>query len=111
MSYVSELKLKQNDYGNDLEFQMTDAEDNPVDLTGATVKVIIAEEGATEPKVERNATITDAENGLIKITVIDGDFDEAPKDYLVEAEATYLDRVVSNVEFPILKIIPELAET
>lgn len=96
MSYVNHLEVVQNDYGYDLEFELTDAEDNAVDLTGNTsVKVFIAEIDAVLAKVSGTCTVTDATNGLCKYTVEDGDFDVANKTYMVEIEVAYSGKIVT----------------
>jgi hypothetical protein len=89
--YVSNLTLKQNDFGYDLEFSLTDADDKPVDLTDATeIKVFIAERNATVAKVVGVcAPVGDEKEGICKYTVKNGDFDEAPKEYEVEVEVAY----------------------
>jgi hypothetical protein len=111
MSYVSRIAVVKNDYGYDLEFKLTDAEGNAVDLSGATsVKVFIAEPGSSTAKVVGTCTVTDATGGLCKYTVQSGDFDTANKTYDVEVEITYSDRVVTAKGVKIV-VLPELPET
>jgi hypothetical protein len=111
MSYVSRIEVVQNDYGYDLEFQLTDASGNPVDLSGATsTKIFVAEKDATTAKVVGTCVVTDAVNGLFKYTVQDGDFDVGNKDYQVEVEITYPTKVVSG-KGAIISVLPELPET
>jgi hypothetical protein len=111
MSYVTKLDVIQNDYGYDLEFQLTDANGNAVDLSGATsVQIFVAEKDATAAKVVGTCVVTDAVNGLFKYTVQDGDFNEGKKDYQVEVEITYPAKVISG-KGVIISVLPELPET
>jgi len=111
MSYVNEVNLVQNDYGYDLEFQLSDASGNAVDLTGATaIKVFVAEPGKTTAKIVGDCTVVNATGGLCKYTVVSGDFDEAPKQYDVEIEVTYVGKVVT-ARGTVIKIISELPES
>lgn len=113
MSYVNKLSLVQNDYGYDLEFQLTDSQTpaQPVDLTDAsTIKVFVAESGASKAKVVGDCTPTNEENGECKYTVEEGDFDEAPKVYVVEIEVTYAGKVVTAKGL-VLMIGSELPES
>ena len=111
MSYVSTIEVVQNDYGYDLEFKLTDASGNAVDLTGAvTVKVFIAEAGSSTAKVSGECTVTDASAGLCKYTVEDGDFDTAGKTYMVEVEVTYASKVVT-ARGVVVKVLAELPES
>ena len=110
MSYVSQIEVVQNDYGYELQFKIVDAEGNPVDLTGATVKIFIAEPGAAKAKVSSTCYIVDAQNGLCRYIVQEGDFNEAPKTYQVELELNYADRVITAKGVTI-KVVKELPET
>jgi len=97
MSYSESLELVQNDYGNNIEFQITENDSgDAVNLTGAsTIKCFIAEPEATTAKVSGTCDAVDAENGLCKYTVQNGDFDEGDKTYEVEVELTYSSKVIT----------------
>jgi len=110
MSYSSTLDVVQNDYGYDLEFQLKDASNNAVDLTGATeVKIFVAEAGAQTAKVVGDCVVTDASNGLVKYTVQDGDFDEGNKEYQVEIELHFVGSVLTarGVTIYVVSELPE----
>ena len=85
--YRDSITIVQNDYGYDLEGVLLDGNDDPVDLTGFTLKLIVSEEGSTSPKIEVTATpkIPYADGEWFYI-VQQGDFDLAEKTYLVEIE-------------------------
>jgi hypothetical protein len=111
MSYVTSIQVVQNDYGYDLEFQLTDASGAAVDLTGATaVKVFIAEPGKTVAKVVGDCTVTNPTGGLCKYTVLNGDFDEAEKEYVAEIEVAYAGKVVT-ARGVVIKVAAELPES
>ena len=95
MSYVTSLNVVEGDYGYDLEFKVYDAEDNVVDLTGATVTIKIYEPGASSSRVSSTAEVTDPTQGECKYTVQEGDFDEAGKVYHVELELDYGNKVIT----------------
>lgn len=112
MSYVTKLDVVQNDYGYDLEFQLTDALGAPVDLTGATsVQIIVAEKDAAVAKVVGTCVVVaPATDGKFKYTVLAGDFDVSKKDYQTEAEVTYPTKVITG-KGVIISVLPELPET
>ena len=95
MSYEESISVVEGDYGYDLEFKVYDAEDNVVDLTGATISIKIYEPGASSSKVSSTAEIVNASQGECKYTVQQGDFDEAGKVYHVELELDYGNKVVT----------------
>lgn len=98
MSFEEKIKLRQNDYGYDLEFQIIQKNGNPFDLTNATVTIFIYEEKASTSKIVRTATITDAANGICKITLQEGDFNEGDKRYLVDAQINFGGGPITQVE-------------
>jgi hypothetical protein len=111
MSYVDKITVVQNDYGYDLEFQLTDASGNPVDLTGATaIKVFIAEPEALKAKVVGDCIVMDATHGLCKYTVREGDFDEGEKRYFAEVEVSYVNKVITAKRVTIY-VVSELPES
>lgn len=111
MSYVEETVVTQNDYGYDLEFQITDALENPVDLsTVQEIKIFIAEAGKTVAKVVGSCTVINASNGECKYTVQSGDFNEAPKVYEVELELVFPNKVITATGVTI-KVRKEKPET
>jgi len=95
MSYEESINVVKGDYGYDLEFKVYDAEDNVVDLTGATIAIKIYEPGASSSKISSTAQVTSATQGECKYTVQEGDFDEAGKVYHVELELNYGNKVIT----------------
>ncbi|MEM3579289.1 MAG: BppU family phage baseplate upper protein [Candidatus Bathyarchaeia archaeon] len=110
MSYVNEITVVQNDYGYNLEFQVTDANGNPVDLTGADVKIFIGKKGAATAKVSGTCTVTNAAQGICQYTVQRGDFNAAPQTYDVELELNYPDRQITARGVTV-NVVLELPET
>ena len=89
MSYKNTIEVIQNDYGYNLEGQITDDAGNIVDLTGCTLKLIIYEPGVTPAKIEKTATVKlPATNGEWIYLVTLGDFNVGDKWYNVEVEVT-----------------------
>jgi len=111
MSYVSYLELVEGDYGYDLEFQLTDARDQPVDLSGATeVKLVISKPGAEKALIVAPCVVVDASNGLCKYTVASGDFaGQGGETFEVEIEITYPTKVITAKGL-VLEIVKELPE-
>ena len=110
MEYVDQVELVQNDYGYDLEFQVTDVSGQPVPLEGASIMLFVAEAGSSKAKVVGSCQVTDAPNGKCKYTVQEGDFDEGNKVYLAELEITYSGMVITARGLKI-KVVPELPES
>lgn len=110
MSYVNSIEIVQNDYGYDLQFQLTDASGSPVDLTGATLKIFAAEPDKAIAKVVGDCVVVGSPTGgLCKYTVQEADFDEAPKEYNVEIEITYATKVVT-ARGVVIRTVTELPE-
>lgn len=87
-TYKEEIEVWVDDYGYDINAQLTDDEGNVFDLTGYTVVVRVTEPNATNSKFQSNCTITDAANGKVKFTVADGNFDVAGQTYAAVFIAT-----------------------
>jgi hypothetical protein len=89
------IQLVQNDTGFELSFTIKDGDGNAYDLTGASVEFHLSDK-AFENKVSGACSITDAEAGLCKYTVQDGDLDLTPGKYLGELQITAAGKVVTN---------------
>lgn len=94
MSYEENITVKQNDYGYDIQGQITDADGKVVPLTGATLKLIVAEPGQS-PVYSGAAEVLNATQGEWKWTVPEGTFTEANKTYEVEVELVYASKTVT----------------
>jgi len=99
-------KLVKNDFGFDLSFSVTDGEGAAYDLTGASVEFHLADK-EYRTKVSGACSITDAEAGLCKYTVQDGDLDLAPGMYIGELEVTDGGKVISNAMKFSIEIVGE----
>ncbi len=101
--------IKQNDTLPTLEAQLIDAYGNPVnlDLCAVTFRM---KHGFGQKELERPATITDVENGKVRIEWQEGDTD-TPGTYKAEFEVNMPDGkviTVPNDGYFIISIVPEL---
>jgi hypothetical protein len=109
--WKNRIEVVQNDYGYFIELKLTDANDNPVDLTSATaIKAIVAEPGSSTAKLIADCTVISATDGTCKFRVPQGAFNEPNKEYHVEVEVTYSDREVTARGLRIF-VVKELPET
>jgi hypothetical protein len=69
---------------------LSDADEAVVDLTGAAVRFIMARKGATDALVDEQATIVDADEGIVKYSWASGDTATIGK-FIAEWEVTFLD--------------------
>lgn len=100
-TYKDKIEVWLDDYGYDINAQLTDDEGNVFVLTGYTVVVRGSEPDATASKFQNSCTITDAANGKVKWTVPTGDFDDPGKTYIVTFIATKVGVEVSFGGFTI----------
>jgi hypothetical protein len=89
MSYVTSTTVSAGDYGFDLQFFVLDEDNNPVDLTGASITVVFEKRGSTSASITKTGTITDATGGKFKVTIASGDFSEVGAVYDVKARIQY----------------------
>jgi len=80
-------QIKKNDVGNQLSFTLTDQDNTPINLTGATVKVIIAG-GYTYTKLERTCVVDSAVAGTCHYILTATDT-SIPGDYSIEVNIDY----------------------
>ena len=86
--------IRQNDTSPALVATLTDYNDNPINLTGATVRLHVKDFSGTI-KVDSLCTITAATLGRISYAWVVGDTD-TPGTYYLEFEATYSDNSVET---------------
>ncbi len=101
--------IKQNDTLPTIEAQLLDASGNPVNLDLCGVKLYM-KHGFGQKEIEKLATITDVENGKVKVEWQDGDTD-TPGTYKCEFEVNMPDgKVISipNDGYFLISVIPEL---
>jgi hypothetical protein len=85
---LSDFTIKKGDRLPVIEATLTDNDDNPADLTGASVRFIMRAPGATSPKVSATATVVDAAAGRVKYAWAGADVDTAGN-YEAEWEVTF----------------------
>ena len=91
MSFI----LKQGDTSPSLSASLTNAVGSPLDLRGATVRLLSAD-AAGQLALNKLMTITDAIGGVCRYDWVDGDTDVAGT-YRVEFKITYTDEAVETV--------------
>lgn len=107
---MTDFKIKQNDTSPGIEAILKDSDNNPINLTGASLRFIMAKYNSTELKVDASATIVTAAEGLIKYDWIIGDTDESGT-FKAEFEVTYNDGTIEtfpNDGYLTIEIDPEL---
>lgn len=106
------IEAYRNDYGYDIEFTITDSDGEPVDLTGNSgvlLKARLYLEPDTQPlSVNAAMIVTSAQDGEVKYTVEEGDFDTEGI-YKAEVEVTYVDGKVITYGDIVISIKKDLA--
>ena len=82
----STFKIKRNDTSPAISQQLLDSDGNAVDITGATIKFLMARRGPL--KVNGTATIVTAATGMVKYQWVAADTDTVGL-YQIEWEVTY----------------------
>ena len=80
--------IKQNDTSPAMLATLKDADDNPVDLTGASIRFHMRKVGSTTVKVDADATIVDDDGGQVRYTWVAADTDTVGA-YQAEFEVTF----------------------
>jgi transcriptional/translational regulatory protein YebC/TACO1 len=104
---LATITLKRNDTKNNIKATLSN-ESGPVDLTGATVRFLMAKHGMI--KIDRKAQIQDAVNGIVWFIFEQGDTDEVGI-FQAEFEVTYSDARIEtfpNDCFILINIISDL---
>lgn len=101
------ITIKRNDTRDAIKATLSN-ESGPVDLTGATVRFLMSK-GSTV-KVDRQAEIQDAVNGIVWMVFDQGDTDETGT-FKAEFEVTFSDARIEtfpNDSFILINIINDL---
>lgn len=86
--------IKQNDTSPSMSATLTDASNNAINLTGASVQLHMEDLGGTI-KVDSACTITDATSGVVRYDWTASDTDTVGT-YRVEFEVTYADSSIET---------------
>jgi len=99
-------QIKKNDVGSQLSFTLTDQDNTPINLSGATVKVIIAG-GYTYTKLERTCVVDSAVSGTCHYILVVADT-SVPGDYSIEVNIDYGGSEFTTITQGDLRIIDTL---
>ena len=88
------FSIRQNDTSPSLQALLKDADRNPIDLTGASVRFHMKAVGG-EVKVDQPMTVVDQDNGVVQYDWVTGDTDTVGT-YNVEFEVTYSDGAIET---------------
>lgn len=84
---MSKFFLKTNDTGKSIVATLNNSDGTPVNLSGCTVKVIVAAGVGVTAVVNRAVTVTDAANGVVTYTPLAADVATAGT-YVAEWQVT-----------------------
>jgi len=74
MTYFRRVVIVQNDYGRDLQMQITDDQDNAFDLSGCSCTISVREKSNSFNIISSQiCTITSEDEGTLKYTIQSGD--------------------------------------
>ena len=88
------FSIRQNDTSPSLQALLKDADRNPIDLTGASVRFHMKAVGGAV-KVDAAMTVVDQDNGVVQYDWVTGDTDTVGT-YNVEFEVTYSDGAIET---------------
>jgi len=103
--------IKQNDTSPAIQRQCLDYADNPVNVTGASVRFLMRPVGDSTVKVTGVGSVVDGATGLVKYQWSTGDTDTTG-DFEAEFEVTYTDGTVEtfpNTTYIKVKITDDIA--
>lgn len=86
--------IRQNDTSPALSATLTDYDDNPINLTGASVKIHVKDLSGVS-KVNASCVVTNAPEGLVSYAWNSSDTD-TPGTYYLEFEVTYSDTSIET---------------
>jgi len=107
---MGDFYIKQNDSRPYLDAQLFNADNTVIDLTGCTVRFIMAPTSGGSVKVNGLCAITDAMNGKVRYYWQTGDTD-AFGDYKAEFEVTFPDgsrQTIPNDGYIIVSVTKDL---
>lgn len=103
------FSIKQNDTSPSLQALLKDADRNPIDLVGASVRFHMKSvEGVV--KVDASMTVVNQDNGIVQYDWVTGDTDTVGT-YNVEFEVTYSDGAIEtfpNTGSIVVNVVREL---
>lgn len=108
---MADFTLKAGDTSPSITATLTDENDQPVTLTGSTVRFHMASSPGAEPTVDTDAEVTSGETGEVRYTWTPADTAEHGL-YYAEFEVTYSDNSVEtfpNDGYITVYIAPQLA--
>jgi hypothetical protein len=88
------FRIKQNDTSPSLQAVLNDFGGNPINLTGATVRIHMKSIDGTL-KIDEPMTVTDGLNGIVQYDWVADDTDTVGTFY-VEFEVTYFDNAIET---------------
>lgn len=108
---MSDFTIKQNDTRPNLDAQLLNADSLPIDLTGCTVRFLMASTSDGAVKINAVCAITDAVNGKVRYYWQYGDT-AVFGDYKAEFEITFPDgskQTVPNDGYLVISVVKEIA--
>ena len=108
---TADFVIKQNDTSPDIKAILKDAEENAIDLWGATVKFHLSDYPGEKVIINSIATIEEAENGEVKYNWQSGDTETAGR-YKAEFQVDFTNGRIEtfpNQGFLEIEIFKELA--
>jgi len=105
---MKELKIIRGTYGYDLEFNLVNQENKPIDLTGATVYLRVQKYGVETLHLDKIMTIVNAKEGIVSYRVEKGDFEEVDA-FRAELELRWTDRILTSERF-LIRVKSDLPE-
>ena len=102
------VNIKQGDYGDDLNFTLTDSDGSAIDLTSNTGITFRMKNTTGKSKlITGSCSVTVAADGTCYYTVVDGDTDEVGT-YDFEVEVSYSGKVITATGDESIVIIAQL---
>lgn len=107
---MTDFKIKQNDTSPGIRAILKDSDNNPINLTGASLRFLMAKYDSGDLKVNSSATIVTAEEGIVKYDWAAEDTEDSGM-FKAEFEVTYTDSTIEtfpNDGYLTVEIDPEL---
>lgn len=103
--------IKQNDTSPAITAELRDADGQPVDLSGASVRFHMRKSGQNDVVVDQSASVVDSADALVRYAWADADTATAGV-YQAEFEVTYADQSIEtfpNAGFILIEITDDIA--